>query len=182
MRRLRLLLPAFAATLFLAAPAPAAEAACSGASLRPSPSNLTKVRSATLCLLNHERARHGLRKLRRQHALGRAAAGYARLMVHQGFFAHVSPTGSTMEQRIRRTSYLRGARSWAIGENLAWGAGRRASAREIVAAWMHSPGHRANILNGTFTEIGIGLAPGAPSRARAAAGAGTFVTEFGTRR
>jgi uncharacterized protein YkwD len=182
MRRLRFLLPAFATTLVLAAPAPAAQASCHGTSLRPSPSNLSKVRSATLCLLNRERARHGLPKLRRQHALGRAAGSYARLMVRQGFFAHISPGGSTMEQRIRRTSYLRGARSWSIGENLAWGAGRNGSARSIVAAWMRSPGHRANILNGRFTEIGIGLAPGVPSRVRAAGGAGTFVTEFGTRR
>jgi uncharacterized protein YkwD len=181
MRRLRSLLPAFTLAALVAAPA-SAHAACAGAGLHPSARNLAKVRTATLCLLNRERAHHGLPRLRQQHALGGAAGRYARLMVRQGFFAHVSPGGSTMEQRIRHTSYLRGVHGWALGENLAWGAGSHASPRQIVSAWMRSPGHRANILNGTFREIGIGLATGAPRRAGASAGAGTFVTEFGTRR
>jgi len=64
-----------------------------------------------------------------------AVAGrYAHAMVDGRFFSHVSPGGSTMLQRIRSTHYLHGARGWALGENLAWGAGRAATPGQIVRA------------------------------------------------
>ena len=57
-----------------------------------------------------------------------------------GFFSHVSPTGSTLEQRIRQgTRYLAGALRYEIGENIAWGQGALAKPSAIVAAWMASP-------------------------------------------
>ena len=92
----------------------------------------------------------------------------SRLMVSGRFFSHDAPNGSTPLSRIRHTHYLSGARCWTIGENLAWGTGRLATPRATVRAWMHSPGHRANILNGSFREIGIGIATGAPVRGSAA--------------
>jgi uncharacterized protein YkwD len=69
---------------------------------------------------------------------------------------------------------------WWVGENLAWGAGDRSAPRRIVAAWMHSPSHRANILDGRFTEVGIAVVSGAPV-ARRTAPAATYATEFGAR-
>ena len=51
-----------------------------------------------------------------------------------------------------------------------------------MAAWMASPGHRANILRGAFREIGIGIAPGAPMAGLAGDPAVTYTNEFGTRR
>jgi uncharacterized protein YkwD len=184
MRRLRFTLPATALALgALALPTAAAQAAhpCAGAYARPTAANAAKVRTATLCLLNRERARHGLPKLHAQRSLRHAASSYAHLMVRRGFFDHVSPGGSTMTQRIERTDYLRGARGWAIGENLAWGVGSAATPARIVTAWMRSPGHRANILNGRFREIGVGIAKGAPQGAGRAVRAGTYATEFGAR-
>jgi uncharacterized protein YkwD len=180
MRRLRLLLPALATAAALAVVPATASAArsCPGAHLAPSAAHAAQVRTATLCLVNRQRVRHGVPRLHRQRSLSRAASRYARLMVAQHFFDHVSPAGSTMAQRIKRTNYLRGTRAWALGENLAWGAGRSATPAQIVTAWMHSPGHRRNILDGTFHEIGIGIALGAPN---GAAGA-TYVNEFGRRR
>jgi uncharacterized protein YkwD len=183
MRRLRLTLPATAlAVVALALPA-AADAArpCAGASAAPTAANAAKVRRATLCLVNRERARHGLPRLHAQRSLGRVAASYAHLMVRRGFFDHVSPGGSTMTDRIERTNYLRGVRGWSIGENLAWGAGSAGTPARIVRAWMRSPGHRANILNGQFREIGVGIAAGAPQGAGRAVRAGTYATEFGAR-
>jgi uncharacterized protein YkwD len=180
MRRLRFLLPVLAlvATLLAIPTAPASAAtACRGANLKPNASDAVAVRRATLCLLNRQRARHGLPRLREHRSLTRAARKYARLMVAKRFFDHVSPAGSTMAQRIKRTSYLRHTRAWSLGENLAWGSGGAATPARIVNAWMHSPGHRANILDGRFREIGIGLALGAPSGDSGA----TYVNEFGSR-
>ena len=183
MRRLRFSLPAIALAMgALAVPTTAAAAAsCAGAHAAPSTHNAAAVRHATLCLLNRQRARHGLPRLRQQRALTRAASAYARLMVRQGFFDHVSPAGSTMTQRIKRTNYLRGVRGWSIGENLAWGAGSAGTPAKIVGAWMRSPGHRRNILDGSFREIGIGVAAGAPRGAGASVAGGTYATEFGVR-
>jgi uncharacterized protein YkwD len=186
MRRLRFLLPAFAATLAIAAPAAnanvnAAHAAgprlCAGANLTPTASSAAKVRSATLCLLNRQRALHGLRRLRAQRSLAHAATNYARLMVHKHFFDHVSPAGSTMAQRIGRTAYLHHTRAWSLGENLAWGADSASTPAQIVNAWMHSAPHRRNILDPSFKEIGVGIALGAPTGQSGA----TYVNEFGRR-
>jgi uncharacterized protein YkwD len=158
-----------------------AHAACAGADVMPSSANAAKERKATLCLLNVQRRSHGLHKLRENGKLRHAAAGYSRQMVSQGFFSHVSPGGSTLESRVNSTHYLDGARSWSIGENIAWGTGALGTPRAIVKAWMNSPGHRENILNGTYRDIGIGIATGAPIPAGAAAGGGTYTTDFGYR-
>jgi uncharacterized protein YkwD len=187
MRRLRSTLPAITLALgAIALPTAAADAAthghaCSGAYAAPSAANAAKISHATLCLLNRQRARHGLPRLRQQRSLAHAAANYARLMVRQRFFDHVSPGGSTMTQRIERTSYLRGVRGWSIGENLAWGAGSAGAPARIVNAWMHSAGHRRNILDSHFREIGIGIAAGAPVGGGASVPGGTYATEFGVR-
>jgi uncharacterized protein YkwD len=172
---------AAAGVVAAAAAASPAQAACAGADVMPSSANAAKVGKATLCLLNVQRRTHGLRKLRENAKLRRASADYSQLMVSEGFFSHVSPSGSTFESRVRGTHYLDAARAWAIGENIAWGTGGLGTPRSIVRAWMHSPGHRANILNGTFRDIGIGIATGAPIPAGAAANGATYTTDFGYR-
>ena len=175
------LLTALLALVCAAPPAAAAgPAACAGASQAPSQASLAAVRGATLCLLNRERAERGLGALRSNGSLQVAASRYAARMSRQDFFAHVAPDGSSMVDRIRRTAYLRGSvRRWTVGENLAWGAGRRATPEQTVAAWMASPGHKANILSRAFAEIGIGVTLGAPVRGQS--GAATYVTNFGAR-
>jgi uncharacterized protein YkwD len=180
MARVRVPLVAAVFLAAMACAASSAHAACAGADLMPSAARTAKVRKATLCLLNVERGAQGLRKLRENGRLRRAATGYARFMVARRFFAHEGPDGSTMLSRIKGTRYLARARAWTIGENLAWGAGDRATPRAIVDAWMHSPGHRANILNPAFREIGIGIAKGAPEPVGGAPAA-TFATDFGAR-
>jgi uncharacterized protein YkwD len=180
MRRLRFLLPIFAtAATALTLPASSVAApGCPGANAQPTTANAATVRHATLCLLNRQRVRHGLPRLHEHRSLNHAARKYAGLMVRQGFFDHVSPGGSTMAQRIKRTSYLRGVHGWSLGENLAWGSGSSATPAQIVNAWMKSPGHRRNILDRSFREIGIGIATGAPRRGAPGA---TYVNEFGHR-
>jgi uncharacterized protein YkwD len=103
-------------------------------------------------------------------------------MVRRSFFEHVSPGGATLTDRIKRdTRYLAGAQGWEIGENLAWGTGDRATPAQIVSGWMHSAGHRRNILHSTFREMGLGIALGTPVDASAAAGAATYANQFGRR-
>jgi uncharacterized protein YkwD len=177
------LILALVASLAVPALASAKRSGCGGADSTPTVRNIGKARAATLCLLNRERKAHGLRRLRAHRMLTSAAQQYAGAMVKGGFFSHVSPSGSTLEQRIRQeTRYLAGALRYQIGENIAWGQGNLAKPRAIVAAWMASPGHRANILRATFREIGIGIAPGAPVAGLAGGPAVTYTNEFGTRR
>jgi uncharacterized protein YkwD len=182
-RRLRLLLSSLSLLVVAALALPSLASACKGADATPSARTISLARSATLCLLNEQRAAHGLARLRAHRMLQSAAQRYAGAMVRGGFFGHVSPSGSTLEQRIRQgTRYLAGALRYEIGENIAWGQGERGKPRAIVAAWMASPGHRANILRATFREIGIGIASGAPVPGLAGGPAVTYANEFGTRR
>jgi uncharacterized protein YkwD len=161
----------------------AATSSCANAAATPSPSTMPAVRTAVLCLLNVQRTEHGLHALHANASLGHAATKYSLAMVHEGFFNHVSPGGSTLTSRIDQTSYLHGARSWALGENIAYGTGSQSTAAEMVSAWMHSAGHRANILNPTYRDIGIGAALGAPVQVTGASAktAATYTTDFGQR-
>jgi uncharacterized protein YkwD len=98
-------------------------------------------------------------------------------MARRKFFSHTSPSGASFVDRIRSTGYLTGARSWAVGENIAYGSGSRSTPRSIGSAWMHSPPHRSNILSSSYRSIGIGIASGTP----VGGGGGTYTTDFGRR-
>ena len=101
-------------------------------------------------------------------------------MVAHRFFSHSSPGGAGLLERLRRAGrYLDGARGFAIGENLAWGTGALATPREIVLSWMGSPGHRRNVLDRRFREVGLGIALGTP---RAGGAGATYANQFGVRR
>lgn len=81
--------------------------------------------------------------------------------------------------RILGAGYAKKNDGWTLGENLAWGSYQLATPRSIVRSWMHSPGHRANILSADFHEIGVGVVVGAPEAGFESAA--TYVTSFGTR-
>lgn len=164
----------------LAAPAGAAAAGCANASASPGSVSSSAAVRTTVCLINRQRSSRGLRRVRLNGRLTRAAADHARDMVHRGYFSHVSPSGSTFLRRIKRSGYLGGARAWSAGENLAWGSGDRATPRSIVRSWMRSRGHRANILNARFREVGIAIVRGAPGSSGGSPA--TYVNTFGYRR
>ncbi len=155
---------------------------CANTSLLPTRANLELVRDAVLCLHNRERARHGLPRLRENPKLRGAAERHTSNMVSARFFDHTSPSGATMVDRIRRTGYTKHARAWALGENIAWGTGGLATAAEIHRSWMRSSGHRANILQRSFREIGIGIETGLPVGLSVAQSGATYTTDFGFRR
>jgi uncharacterized protein YkwD len=172
--------PLVACALLVPAAAASAASPCPDADITPSSANDTQVRNATLCLLNQERTNRGLAPLKSNAYLLKASRSFSRLMVSQGFFAHVSPGGSTLVTRVRKgTRYLRGAHDWMLGENLGWGSGALATPASRVSEWMLSPPHRKNILTPGFRHIGIGIALGAPvaTGLRAA----TYTTDFGRR-
>lgn len=165
---LALLLPASA----LAACGPAADRdpATPGSSLRAA-------RHSTLCLVNGERRKRHLHRLRFNHKLALAGLRHAQDMVDNQYFSHDAPSGEDFVERIQDTNYVPAAASWTLGENLAWGNRREASPREIVRSWMASPAHRDNILKPRFREIGIAIVIGAP--VGGVRGAATYATEFG---
>jgi uncharacterized protein YkwD len=112
--------------------------------------------------------------------LAQAASRHANDMVSRGFFSHNSPGGGTFIDRITAPGYTRGARSWLVGENLAWGAGSLSTPANLVDAWMKSPPHRANLLRGRFREIGLSGVRGTPSDAGQESGI-TVSSEYGYR-
>jgi uncharacterized protein YkwD len=157
-----------AAVLIAPSAAQADSSGCAAATARPARvSNATAVH-ATLCLLNIQRRKHHLRPLRENRRLDRAASGHSKSMVRNKYFDHGDFAG-----RIRHAGY----RGYTLGENIAWGSLGYSTPKSIVNMWMHSPGHRANILRASFRDIGIGIANGAP--ARGARGAATYTTDFG---
>jgi uncharacterized protein YkwD len=163
----------------LCAAAPATAAACTGVNAAPSAANLAAVEDATLCLLNAERAQRGLGALSANAQLAQAAQGHNAEMVRARLFSHDSPDGRSFEDRILAAGYRPlGAGGWTVGENIAWGTGELGTPASIMAAWMASPGHRANILESSFQEIGVAVTPGTPA---GDADGATYTTDFGAR-
>lgn len=167
------------ACMLLGAPA-AASAACAGEEVEAVDQNTVALEESILCLINERRASSGVGPVRLNAKLGQAASRHSNDMVSQGFFSHTSPAGSTFIARITSTGYMKGARSWLVGENLAWGAGSLSTPANLVDAWMDSPPHRANLLRGRFREIGLSGVRGIPSDAGETTGV-TVSSEYGYR-
>ena len=128
------------------------------------------------CLTNYARAQSGLKPLQLNPTL--SAAGNAKLGadVSCGVFSH-EPCGKPFDSVF--AAYIQGATSFQIGENIAWGTGSYGSPRQIMFAWLHSTGHRENIVTATFTEIGIGYLPNEAFLGYT--GAALWSQQFGTR-
>ena len=154
------------------------DANCAGAQSQPEHLTVDEAQDAVLCLLNKRRAAAGLGPLHHNNKLQRAAARHNDFMLDHSCFAHQCSGESSMTKRIKNTGYLSGVMSWQIGENIAWGEVSLATPAAIVQAWMNSPGHRANILNGSYDEVGIGAAGGRPGQAPHD-NAATYTTDFG---
>ena len=162
------LLAAFAAAASAGGAAPAvAAAACAGTA-----------EDATLCLINDERRARGRAVLDSHPRLALAARRHSADMVEREFFSHVSPGGSTLADRLRRTGYL-GSCAWSAGETLAWGFGDERTPASRVAAWMRSRPHRRVLLNPRYRDAGIGVARGIPEAPDHGL---TYTAEFARRR
>ncbi len=109
--------------------------------------------SVLIDLVNEDRSLYALTPLIRNAVLEAAAQEKANDMARFSYFAHVSPTGITPWYWFTKNGY----RFIYAGENLAV---NFSDSGMVNQAWMNSPGHRANILNQQFTEIGIATAEG----------------------
>ncbi|MDO8184325.1 CAP domain-containing protein [Conexibacter sp. JD483] len=117
---------------------------------------------ALLCLVNRERARAGMRPLRANRCLARAADAHARDMVREHYFEHDSRDGTGFAERILATGYAPPDARWTVGENLAWGSAPAGDAAWVMDAWMNSRDHRANLLRASFRDVGLAAVAGAP--------------------
>ncbi|MGW8765639.1 sigma-70 family RNA polymerase sigma factor [Streptomyces sp. NPDC055815] len=103
-----------------------------------------------ISLVNSERAKAGCGPLTEHPLLTKAAQGHSDDMAARDFFDHTNPDGDGPGERITAAGY-----TWSsYGENIAKG---QTTAAQVMDSWMNSPGHRANILNCDFKEIGVGL-------------------------
>jgi uncharacterized protein YkwD len=133
---------------------------CPNTQLRPSRSDLPLIDTATLCLVNRERLSHGMAALAPNIRLQDAAQGHSADMAAGDYFEHDGRHGDTPLSRMRASGYIFSSRiGYAVGENIAWATLGLSTPNAIVASWMASPGHRANILDATFRETGIGVSP-----------------------
>ncbi len=108
-------------------------------------------------LVNQERAANGLKALTVNSSLTKTATLKSQDMAKLNYFDHQSPTyGSPFDMMKQYGISYRAA-----GENIAMG---QTSPQQVMQGWMNSPGHRANILNASFTQIGVGIARNAQGR------------------
>lgn len=115
------------------------------------------IESSVLACTNQERMRYGLPPLRLDPALARAARGHSDEMLRLRYFSHDSPTPS--QRDVSQRCAAAGCPYVEVGENIAYyqGYGLDNIAQRVVADWMASPGHRANILRARYTAIGVGI-------------------------
>jgi len=112
-----------------------------------------QVRRQMLAQVNELRRKAGAPPLELDPVLQKAAQAHAQDMLARGYFAHKSPSDTTVRERARSAGY-----DWrTIGENIAEG---QTTVAEVLTTWMGSPGHRKNILEPRFKELGIGLVTG----------------------
>jgi uncharacterized protein YkwD len=143
-----------------APPSASASPSPSKSSARPTPARTTTKATApgnasyedqVVTLVNQERAKAGCGALTVDARLANAARAHSQDMATRDYFDHNTPEGVDPGKRITNAGY-----NWqAWGENIAMGQPDPAS---VMQAWMNSPGHRANILNCNFKNIGVGLA------------------------
>jgi uncharacterized YkwD family protein len=104
-------------------------------------------------LVNKERVSRGLQPLANNWQLQRVARYKSADMLNKKYFSHTSPTYGSPFNMMENF----GITFSSAGENIAMG---QRTPEEVVNAWMNSPGHRANILSPTYTQIGVGYAKG----------------------
>ncbi|MGQ9687764.1 MAG: CAP domain-containing protein [Desulfobaccales bacterium] len=123
-------------------------------------SYLPELERSVYHLTNTVRRRHRLAPLAWEGSLGAVARSHSADMLHRNFFSHQTPDGGSPHDRIRTRYPFALAMS---GENIWSGSGYNpadttALARIMVENWLSSPGHRQNLLNPDFTDIGVGVA------------------------
>ncbi len=131
-----------------ATPAPTTKPVTPTPTAKPGSSELSSYADQVLKLVNQERAKAGLSALTTNSTL--TAAANKRAQETAKSFSHTRPDGSSFSTVLKEY----GISYRTSGENIAYG---QKTPQEVVTGWMNSAGHRANILNGNFGKIGIGV-------------------------
>jgi len=135
----------------------------------------TAAQLAMQCLTNYARAQLGLAPLQLNTQLNDAGNAQLAANISCGEFSH-TPCGKPFSAVF--AEYLKGSTGYQIGENIAWGTGRYGTPRETMNSWLHSTGHRENILTAVYKELGVGYLPGQTFLGYS--GATLWSQEFGT--
>ena len=166
---------AVATTIFVVNP-PAAEAAggvrkCGGGTI-----SLNADEKETFVQHNRERRDRNLSPLCVHPDLQRAARSHSEDMIRRDYFSHdTKGRNETACERIKRYGY----RYRLCGENIANGSGAYGEPESVMRRWMQSDGHRSNILNGRFREVGIGTYTGTFN---GTSNVTMYTADYGTRR
>ena len=110
----------------------------------------SKEQLEVLNLVNKERKANGLKPLTLNKELSNVANIKSRDMIEKGYFDHTSPTYGSPFDMMKKFNISYNT----AGENIAMG---QKTPSEVMNSWMNSSGHRANILNSTYTELGVGI-------------------------
>lgn len=112
--------------------------------------------------------------------LQRAARAHSKDMIRRDYFSHNTKGGGTFGKRLKKFGYKpKGFRYYTVGENIAYGSGERSEPKQIMKAWMKSRGHKKNIVNRKFRQIGLGTYTGTYKKHRNTT---MYTADFGTRR
>lgn len=151
---------AFALLVLAAAPAGAQgrqPLPCSDVDVPLTEATQDRAAASVFCLVNGERALRGVAPVAPEDRLRQAATGHALDLVARGYFAHETPEGTTAGDRLAAAGY-----AWSsYGENIARG---QETPRDVMTAWMSSPGHCRNVLSPGVTELGVGVGVGPAGR------------------
>jgi uncharacterized protein YkwD len=155
-------------------------AKCRFAHRAPNEASRKHARQAVVCLVNKMRRHHGRRGLHVRGALNESGKRHSSYMRRHSCFSHQCPGERNLIGRVEATSYLPCGCSWRLGENIARGTRTAGTPAAIVRAWMHSPPHRAEILDRRLRDVGVGVVWG--RRGNRHARMGNYTADFGYRR
>ena len=134
-----------------------------------------KQERAMRCMTNYARRKAGSGGYAQSGKLNDSADRKGEDILRCDSFSHYA-CGRDFTFWLRRVDFIGGC--WTAGENIAWGTGDLGSARSVFKAWMHSSGHRSNILAGDFSQLGVSLRIGTLDGTRRAR---VWVQHFGDR-
>jgi uncharacterized protein YkwD len=153
---------------------------CQNTELTPEAGNLQLLDEATMCLVNQVRARGGELPLRVNAQLTQVAQQHSEDMVGEDYFSHTTPSGETQLERVMASGYIPNSQvGYTVGENIAWGTLYLATPSAIVAAWIASPEHLANILSAEYRDSGIGVVAAVPASLGDGQAGAIYTQDFG---
>jgi uncharacterized protein YkwD len=128
----------------------------------PGIKHVQKIEDLVFEMTNQARRAKGLAPLHKDDELTNVARAYSDDMLVRHFFDHTTPDGISFDERIANHY---NHRIYLVGENIWSGSGYNSLeikrvAKEIMADWMSSPGHRENLLSPKFTHLGVGVSAG----------------------